>query len=137
MSRQDEPFDTVEKPRHYNVHPSGFEAIEICRHMSFNIGNVIKYCWRAGLKGGTTEDLRKALWYLKDAEKNEEDTAGRAGSWLTWKIVRVVLTSPDDSPLAMCLATFFEPVDGPRMEPRLETFRKWLEAHLATLGETP
>jgi hypothetical protein len=60
--------DPVNHPKHYTSHPSGVEAIEIARHASFNIGNVIKYCWRSGLKDGnpSVQDLRKAAWYLND-----------------------------------------------------------------------
>lgn len=67
--------DAVDHPRHYNSHPSGVECIAIVRHMGFNIGNVIKYCWRAGLKDSTTdiEDLRKARWYLDDEIKRREE----------------------------------------------------------------
>lgn len=55
-------------PRYYNVHPSGVECIEITRHMCFNLGCVVKYIWRAGLKQNETEirDLEKALDYLHD-----------------------------------------------------------------------
>jgi hypothetical protein len=35
--------------------------------MNFNIGNVVKYLWRAGLKGSLSVDLKKAQWYLNDA----------------------------------------------------------------------
>lgn len=31
--------------------------------MSFTLGNVIKYVWRADFKSGI-EDLKKARWYL-------------------------------------------------------------------------
>lgn len=41
---------SVNHPIHYNQHPSGIECIDIVRHHDFNIGNVIKYIWRAGLK---------------------------------------------------------------------------------------
>lgn len=63
--------DNVNHPKHYNSHPSGVECITITRHMNFNVGNAMKYCWRAGLKDGdkgdkTIEDLEKAIWYLKD-----------------------------------------------------------------------
>lgn len=60
--------DPVNHPSHYTSHPSGIECIQVTRHMSFNIGNVIKYCWRAGLKDSKTdlEDLLKAQWYLND-----------------------------------------------------------------------
>lgn len=74
-------FDPVEKPKHYNSHPSGVECIEITRHHDFAIGNVIKYVWRAGLKEGNLakelEDLRKARYYLDD--KIRMLTARQAG----------------------------------------------------------
>lgn len=57
-------FDPVERPEHYNSHPSGVECITITEHYGFNIGNAIKYLWRAGLKGDTVEDLKKAVWYI-------------------------------------------------------------------------
>ena len=51
-------------PKHYTSHPSGVEAITICEHMTFNVGNAIKYLWRAGLKGAQLVDLEKARWYI-------------------------------------------------------------------------
>lgn len=64
----------VNHPKHYNSHPSGIECIDIVSHYDFNIGNAIKYIWRAGLKHeiGMTdkdkqiEDLEKAMFYLND-----------------------------------------------------------------------
>ena len=56
--------EQVNHPVHYTSHPSGVECIQITEHFSFNIGNVIKYVWRAGLKHDELEDLRKARWYL-------------------------------------------------------------------------
>jgi hypothetical protein len=32
--------------------------------MNFNLGNAVKYIWRAGDKGNLIEDLKKARWYL-------------------------------------------------------------------------
>jgi hypothetical protein len=32
--------------------------------MGFNLGNTIKYVWRADLKNDAIEDLEKAAWYL-------------------------------------------------------------------------
>jgi len=55
--------DNVERPAHYVQHPSGVECITITEHMSFCLGNAIKYIWRADLKGGL-EDLKKARWYI-------------------------------------------------------------------------
>lgn len=56
--------NSIDHPPHYNAHPSGVECIEIAEHFSFNIGNAIKYIWRAGLKGDAIEDLEKAVWYI-------------------------------------------------------------------------
>jgi len=60
--------DLVNHPKHYTSHPSGVECIEITRHMSFNLGNAVKYLWRNGLKDGASsiQDLEKAVWYIND-----------------------------------------------------------------------
>lgn len=66
--------DPVNHPSHYTSDPSGVECITITRHRTFNVGNAIKYLWRAGLKSDAgrspvekqIEDLRKAVWYLND-----------------------------------------------------------------------
>lgn len=55
----------VNHPWHYNLHPSGVECITVVEHMSFNVGNAIKYLWRAGHKGDAIEDLKKAIWYAQ------------------------------------------------------------------------
>ena len=57
--------DAVNHPKHYTEHPSGVECIEIAQHFNFNLGNVVKYVWRAALKGDSVEDLRKAVKYLE------------------------------------------------------------------------
>lgn len=57
--------DPVNHPKHYCSHPSGVECIDVVEHMGFNLGNVIKYVWRADEKGQATEDLEKAAWYLR------------------------------------------------------------------------
>lgn len=66
--------DNVNHPKHYTSDPSGIECIDITRHRNFNVGNAIKYLWRAGLKIDTDkssinkqiEDLEKAVWYIVD-----------------------------------------------------------------------
>ena len=50
-------MDSVNHPPHYNTHPSGIECIEITRHMNFNLGNVVKYIWRADDKDDPVENL--------------------------------------------------------------------------------
>lgn len=57
-------LDNVNHPKHYTSHPSGVECIQVVEHMSFNIGNAMKYLWRADLKNGL-EDLKKAEWYIR------------------------------------------------------------------------
>jgi Protein of unknwon function (DUF3310) len=65
--------DAVNHPKHYVNHPSGIECIQITEHMGFNLGNAIKYVWRADLKGSSLEDLRKAIWYIdREIQKREE-----------------------------------------------------------------
>jgi hypothetical protein len=32
--------------------------------MGFNVGNAVKYLWRADEKGRPIEDLEKARWYI-------------------------------------------------------------------------
>lgn len=56
--------DSVNHPAHYTAHPSGVECITVVEHFNFNLGNAVKYIWRAGLKAGLVEDLKKARWYL-------------------------------------------------------------------------
>lgn len=53
-------------PGHYRSHPSGVECIDVTEHMNFNVGNAVKYLWRAGIKDGADhiEDLEKARWYV-------------------------------------------------------------------------
>jgi Protein of unknwon function (DUF3310) len=60
--------DMVNKPKHYTSDPSGVECIDITRHRNYNIGNAIKYLWRAGLKNEDKhiEDLKKAIFYINN-----------------------------------------------------------------------
>ncbi|MBM4644251.1 DUF3310 domain-containing protein [Rhodococcus hoagii] len=60
----DNAADPVNHPGHYTSHPSGVECIQVTEHMSFCLGNAIKYIWRADLKGNAIEDLQKARWYV-------------------------------------------------------------------------
>ena len=57
----------VEHPKHYNDHPTGIECITIIEHFTFNVGNVMKYLWRAATKDDISqlEDLKKAAWYVQ------------------------------------------------------------------------
>lgn len=55
----------INHPKHYNK--GKIEVIDFIedQDLNFNLGNVIKYVSRAGLKGDKKEDLEKAKWYLE------------------------------------------------------------------------
>jgi hypothetical protein len=64
--------DNVNHPSHYNSNSAQcscgrrIECIDVTRHMNFNLGNAMKYIWRCDAKGNYLEDLKKAVWYLRD-----------------------------------------------------------------------
>lgn len=58
--------DMVNHPPHYKD-ASGIECIEVTKNMQFCGGNCFKYLYRAGKKGSTIEDLKKAIWYAERA----------------------------------------------------------------------
>ena len=74
LTKHDGHDDKVNHPSHYATDPSGVECIEIVRWRNFNIGNAIKYLWRAGIKSEEgmsdkqkqIQDLRKAVFYIQD-----------------------------------------------------------------------
>ncbi len=57
--------NNVKHPPHYVKHPSGIECIDVVQHMGFNLGNAVKYIWRADLKNDAIEDMKKAIQYLE------------------------------------------------------------------------
>ena len=64
--------DPISAPSHYRSHPSGIECISVTEHMGFNLGNAVKYIWRADLKGNAAQDLKKAAWYIDREIKRRE-----------------------------------------------------------------
>lgn len=57
--------EQVNHPDHYNQ-IAGIECIDVVEHFNFNLGNAIKYIWRAGLKSpDALTDLKKAVWYVQ------------------------------------------------------------------------
>ena len=66
--------DPINHPKHYGSHPTGVKCIDIVEHFSYNVGNAVKYLWRAGLKedNPAITDLKKARWYIDRAIANEE-----------------------------------------------------------------
>lgn len=73
-------FDIINKARHYNSHPSGVEAIDICRHLTGDWFNAFKYVFRADHKNGR-QDIEKAIYYAGDAVRH--DIPIKLSSWST------------------------------------------------------
>ena len=57
--------EKINHPEHYKGNK--YEAIDIIDdyQLGFNLGNAVKYILRAGKKGDTLEDLKKAKWYIE------------------------------------------------------------------------
>jgi hypothetical protein len=57
--------DSVNHPNHYGG-DTVYETIKVIEawNLGFRLGNAVKYISRAGHKGSTIEDLKKARWYL-------------------------------------------------------------------------
>ena len=68
--------EQIVHPSHYNW-LSGVECMDVVKHFTFTLGNVIKYIWRAGHKSSTTKmaDLLKARYYLDIAIEQERENA--------------------------------------------------------------
>lgn len=71
--------DNVNHPAHYTGRNIGNECIDLARHQTFCVGNTIKYLWRYKDKGHPTEDLKKALWYARLAQKELEPVCTEIG----------------------------------------------------------
>ena len=69
--------DMVNHPIHYTSHPSGVECIRITEHMNFNLGNALKYIWRADLKNDPIENLKKAQFYLNREIQRRQNESHR------------------------------------------------------------
>lgn len=100
-------------PNHYKEHPSGVECVTIAEHFAFNLGNAIKYIWRAGLKSkDPTEDLKKARWYL-DREIDRLVRRGGASYGNGW------IRKPDGAACSACEGDGWvvPPEDAPLYQP--------------------
>ena len=78
-------MEKINHPEHYKGNK--YEAIDIIDdyQLGFNLGNAVKYILRAGKKGDTAEDLKKAKWYIEheicklmnEKEKSKEQRSKR------------------------------------------------------------
>lgn len=69
----------IEHPAHYNMFP--VEAIDVCEHLGFNLGNVVKYTMRADFKGDRIKDLKKALFYLQREIDRDQPVPDTLDDW--------------------------------------------------------
>lgn len=75
--------DAVNNPSHYGG-DVWWEHVKIveARRWDYLVGNATKYLWRMGKKtADPTEDLEKAMWYLRRRRDNLVELQSR-GSWL-------------------------------------------------------
>jgi hypothetical protein len=99
--------DNVNHPPHYTNSPSGIECVEIAERLSFNLGNALKYIWRAGKKNPETlrEDLQKALWYVNRERATLANTAEHVivqpgnANLVRFLAMKVVATEPGQDTL--------------------------------------
>jgi len=99
--------DNVNHPSHYTSHPSGIECIKVTEHMSFCVGNAIKYLWRAGLKGPAIQDLEKARWYVDREIQRQKSLAGPSPA-----------ATVDNTPAACDALDQDDPTDIPSLFPK-------------------
>lgn len=89
--------DVINHPQHYKRSPSGVECITVTEHMGFNLGNAVKYIWRADFKGKALEDLKKAQFYLAREIANRQ----KAAQSRKRKVVKAVVKKVQQATKAM------------------------------------
>lgn len=64
--------DPVNHPSHYTKY--AHEVIELTSKLNFTLGNAVKYILRAPFKGHYSEDMKKAVWYIKYEHEHFNET---------------------------------------------------------------
>lgn len=134
------PPDLVSRPPHYCKDPTGIECIELTSHLSFCLGNAVKYVWRAGEKGSAEQDYRKSAWYLR-----REASRMRGMGWLArrrhraacWRASRcpacvAYLDHPLRNHMVCCVLAriaLLAPAELDRSAAFLETHADWLHIY--------
>ena len=92
--------DAVNIPKHYRIHESGIEAIEITRYLLGDLSNAWKYAMRYEDKNTPKKDIKKLCWYLRDFKEhfidfNNECTANvEVPLFVRDKMIKVIDTEP-------------------------------------------
>jgi hypothetical protein len=86
--------DPVNRPSHYTSHPSGVEPIEVTRHLSSNRGQAFQYIFRHREKGTPEQDLRKALWFIRDEIHNKKKIV-EPNEYRRRALLKILAATPD------------------------------------------
>ena len=101
----------VNHPKHYLARgikcgcSKEIECIDVTRHFNFNLGNAIKYIWRADYKGKCIEDLKKAIWYLEDEIKMRSENSYKRQNSL-YGLCGVAVKNTNSFTCAICYLKF-------------------------------
>lgn len=74
--------ENINHPSHYGG-DTVYEVIKVIEAwgLGFRLGNAVKYIARAGKKGATLDDLKKAVWYInREIEKYEDKGSGHGNT---------------------------------------------------------
>lgn len=99
--------DAVNHPSHYTSHPARcecgkpIECIQITEHHGFNLGNALKYLWRADHKGSPIVDLNKAIWYIEREIFKRQREQEQVGKELVEAVAAVETDYPEPTPAAV------------------------------------
>lgn len=94
---RDTAFDPVNRPKHYNAHPTGIQPIDFAWAFDSLTQQAVQYVWRAKLKGSELEDLKKARFFLQEALATDDDVFGdtfSVGPGALSALMPVILTDP-------------------------------------------
>jgi hypothetical protein len=118
--------DPVNHPSHYTSHSSGIEVIEITEHLSFCLGNAVKYILRRKLKNSEAQDLAKASWYLAREVQRLERLDESATYWHPETAIRRLITHEPPGDIHGALVSI---ADG-----RLDNARVYISRELKRLS---
>jgi hypothetical protein len=103
LKRASQPLDPVQRPSHYNSHPSGVETARVTEHFACMLGCALKYIWRRGLKGPAVRDLEAAVWCLKRERGRADEFHTALWDCEIWKPLAVEVIRADGTVLGEVL----------------------------------
>lgn len=103
-------YDVIDRPAHY-LEGRTIEPLEVIEDwdLDFHIGQVVKYCARAGRKDSELQDLEKARFYL---DRKIEHLADNRVTVSTFEPVTINFTA-DDIDEDVLKVLFGDGLEGP------------------------